>query len=149
MGYGMATPNYAGWGSRVVATIIDGLVAIPFVLPGYILSFAGAAGSDGQGGSGALTGIGTLLILAGVVGFLVMYCRKLGSTGQTWGRKAMGYKIVDKDTHQPIGAGKAFGRYVARIIDGIPCYLGYLWPLWDKNKQTFSDKLLNTIAVKA
>ena len=36
-----------------------------------------------------------------------------------------------------------------RGLYGLPCYLGYFWPLWDPEKQTFSDKVMNTIAVQA
>ncbi len=28
------------------------------------------------------------------------------------------------------------------------CYLGYLWPLWDKKKQTFADKIFGTYSIK-
>ncbi len=95
------------------------------------------------------------LLILGVLAFGVAYiayyailCRSLGRTGQTWGRKAMGYKVVDADTGQPIGALKALGRYlVSAILDGI-CYIGYLWPLLDPRKQKWSDKAMNTIAVK-
>jgi uncharacterized RDD family membrane protein YckC len=136
------------------------LIGILFYLPGAVvagLSFA--AGHDGicrdtygsrtcRQPSGALLGLAVLMYLAGIVIYYVIYCRKLGRTGQTWGRKAMGYKVVDKQTGQPIGAGKAFGRQLVKVVDALPCYLGYLWPLWDKEHQTFSDKLMGTYAIK-
>jgi uncharacterized RDD family membrane protein YckC len=43
----------------------------------------------------------------------------------------------------------AIGRSFVHIIDGIPCYLGYLWPLWDAKKQTFADKIMGTVVVNA
>jgi uncharacterized RDD family membrane protein YckC len=39
------------------------------------------------------------------------------------------------------------GRYFGRILSGIACFLGYLWMLWDPEKQTWHDKLTNTVVV--
>jgi len=33
-------------------------------------------------------------------------------------------------------------------LDGLPCYLGYLWPLWDSKRQTFADKIVGTVVVR-
>jgi hypothetical protein len=52
-------------------------------------------------------------------------------------------------TGQPVGGGLGIGRYFLHIVDSIPCYIGYLWPLWDAKKQTFADKLVKTLVVKA
>jgi len=56
-------------------------------------------------------------------------------------------KLVGAQTGAPIGVGLSLVRAIAHIIDGIPCYVGYLWPLWDAKRQTFADKLLNTYVV--
>ena len=55
--------------------------------------------------------------------------------------------VVDADTGAPIGAGRAIGRYFARILSGLPLLLGYLWPLWDDRQQAFHDKLVNSRVV--
>jgi uncharacterized RDD family membrane protein YckC len=49
---------------------------------------------------------------------------------------------------QPIGAGMSIVRPIVHYVDLIPCYLGLLWPLWDDKKQTFADKIMNTVVVK-
>ena len=97
-------PTYAGWWSRVAATLIDGFIAIPFMIPGLVfigLSFA--AGHDGtctnfnsvEGVSRScrqpnlgLLGLGVLAMVAAYVLYYVILCRMLGRTAQTWGRKA-------------------------------------------------------------
>ena len=57
--------------------------------------------------------------------------------------------MVDKYTGQPIGVGKALGRYLfAAFISGQVCDLGYLWMLWDADKQTWHDKVVNSIVVR-
>ena len=89
-----------------------------------------------------------LLGLAGTIGYMVLYCKKV-SAGQSWGHKAAGVRIIDANTGSSISAGRVFGRKIARIPSAFVCYLGYLWMLWDPKKQTWHDKILNTIVVKA
>ena len=61
----------------------------------------------------------------------------------------MGIRVVDAKTGAVIGQARAIGRYFAMIISAIPCYLGFLWPLWDVRKQTFHDKIVGTVVLKA
>jgi len=36
------------------------------------------------------------------------------------------------------------------LFDSAPCYLGWLFPIWDRPKrQTFADKIMHTIVVPA
>ena len=34
-----------------------------------------------------------------------------------------------------------------RIVSGFVCLLGYLWMLWDRERQTWHDKVANTVVV--
>lgn len=159
-GYGQAAPNYAGVGSRFGALIIDGLIGALFALPAIIALFAGpreigACTINGEPRlcnlpTGATVGLTVLLAVVGSVAYLVLYCRKVGTSGQSWGGKVVGNKIVDVNTGQPIGVGKALGRTLFRsFISSNVCLLGYLWALWDPKKQTWHDKVVNSIVVKA
>jgi uncharacterized RDD family membrane protein YckC len=38
-------------------------------------------------------------------------------------------------------------RELGRILSAIPFYLGYLWMLWDPEKQTWHDKLVRSVVV--
>jgi uncharacterized RDD family membrane protein YckC len=98
--------------------------------------------------TGGTVMIAVLLYLVGFVAYLVLYCRRVGSRGQSWGMSAAGYKIVDERTGASIGTGRAVGRFFARILSGMPCYLGYLWPLWDSENRTFHDMIVRTRAVR-
>lgn len=40
--------------------------------------------------------------------------------------------------------GSALGRYVAYLIAAIPCGLGLLWVLWDKEHRGWYDKMAGT-----
>ena len=50
---------------------------------------------------------------------------------------------------QPVGFGLAIGRQFLHILDSLPFYIGYLWPLWDERRQTFADKVADTVVVQA
>lgn len=159
MASGTGRVEYAGWWQRVGATILDGLTAIPFMLAGIITLFAGPTevvfkedGFDGAGfyeqPTGGTIGLAILFYLIGGIAFLVWYCRRVSRTGSSIGMNATGYRIMDATTGGNISMGRAVGRFFARYLSGIPCYLGYLWPLWDAENRTFHDMIVKTRAVK-
>ena len=55
--------------------------------------------------------------------------------------------MIDFSGGGPIGYGRAFIRYIGRILSAIPLLLGFLWMLWDKEKQTWHDKFANSVVV--
>lgn len=144
--YGAPAVHYAHWGKRVAAYLIDGLVVMVGYLPAMVGNGIISASDDGT------STVGTLLVLVGVVAAIAIFvwntCLKGGRTGWSIGKGVMGIRLISESTGQPIGAGMAFVRYLAHILDALPCYLGYLWPLWDEKRQTFSDKIIGTIVVE-
>lgn len=150
--------NYASWGARVGGYILNYLSSLLFALPAIVAFYAGPreikeCTIDGQTELCKLpTSQGWAIIIAlgaiGTIAFLVMYCRAVGTTGQFWGHRAASVRIVNAADGSPIGAGKAFGRYLLHVLDAIPCYLGFLWPLWDKKRQTFADKIVGTVSIR-
>jgi uncharacterized RDD family membrane protein YckC len=156
----------AGFWSRFLARFLDGLIGLAASIPGWVLiGVSFAAGHDSvcyrsstftrdsgyyrcREPNTGLFVLGILLLLACALAFFAFLCIRLGRTGQTPGRKAAAITVVDKHTGQPIGAGKALGRYLFSIISGWPCYLGFLWMLWDADKQTWHDKIVNSIVVR-
>jgi len=140
--------EFGSWGARVVAAIIDEL---PIVVVYFV--FALLFGENTAGGgevSTNLTGFPALLFFLIVIGWLVYnWGLKQGSTGQTIGKGVMNIAVFKAGTTEPLGTGLSIGRTLVHIIDGIPCYLGYLWPLWDAENRTFTDMVLNTRVYKA
>ncbi len=50
----------------------------------------------------------------------------------------------------PSGREERFLRLLAHLFDSAACYLGWLFPIWDRPKrQTFADKIMHTIVVPA
>jgi uncharacterized RDD family membrane protein YckC len=144
--YAAATPTLASWAQRAGAALIDYVPIALIQLIGQLIDGPSVNLQTGaQTGGGIVYNLFRLLALA----FLVYNTFYLGGkTGQSFGKKALGLKLVGEATGQPIGVGMAFVRYLAHIIDTIICFVGWLFPLWDAKKQTIADKLLKTLVVK-
>jgi uncharacterized RDD family membrane protein YckC len=68
-------------------------------------------------------------------------------SGQTVGKRLLGIRVVDFETGLPIPYGRAFARNIGRLISGLVFLLGYLWMLWDRDRQTWHDKIASTTVV--
>lgn len=129
----MAMGEKAGAGQRFLAFVIDAIIL--GVINQIVVSTVG--GGDAL----AVSGLTTLIGIAYVVGLWTYW------GGQTVGKKAMGIKVVKTD-------GSAFGlvpaiiRYVGYIISGIVFLLGFIWILFDADKQGWHDKIAGTYVVK-
>lgn len=121
----------AGFWRRFVAAFVDGLIL------GVVGGILGAILSESDN---AATVISILLGIA-------YYTYFEGSIGQTSGKKALGIRVVSLEGGGSIGFGRAFVRYIGRIVSTIPLLLGYLWMLWDKEKQTWHDKFAGSVVV--
>jgi uncharacterized RDD family membrane protein YckC len=71
-----------------------------------------------------------------------------GQTGQSTGKRIVGLRLIRESDGALIGGGAGIGRYFVHILDAIPCYIGFLWPLWDAKRQTFADKLMSTVVIR-
>jgi uncharacterized RDD family membrane protein YckC len=143
--YGAApAAGYASWIQRVGAYLVDALCAAPFSILALVLG-RGTDDTTGAGTINAFYWIFSLLALV-VTGYNRWF--QAGKTGQSWGKKALGLRLVGEQTGQPIGAGMAFVRDLAHLIDAVICYIGFLFPLWDAKKQTLADKIVKTLVVR-
>lgn len=146
--YGYAGPAipYAHWGLRVGAGVLDALL----VMPGYFLASLGSAMS-GSIDNGTQS-IGILLVVIGYVGAFGFgiwnQIARQGRTGCSLGKEWMDIRLVRETTGQPLGGWLTLGRSLLHILDMLPCYLGYLWPLWDPKRQTFADKLVGSVVIR-
>jgi uncharacterized RDD family membrane protein YckC len=151
--------GYAGWLTRVGAYLIDYLLGLlagfPLII-GYAVVFSDATTTTDPDGTKHLhvhqTGLSAGLIALGAVMSLIfqiwnLYVRQ-GRTGASIGKSVLAIRLVNSDL-QPIGPGWAFLRSLLHILDALPCYLGFLWPIWDSRKQTFADKILTSFVIHA
>ena len=144
----------ANFGQRLVAWIIDVIItAIPVWIIGALLgaTFFSFEIDERTGemttANGATAGSLLLYNLISIALPLAYYAYfEGGSSGQTIGKRAMSIRVLRMSGTQ-LGWGLAIGRYFARILSFLPCLLGYFWMLWDRERQTWHDKLTNTVVV--
>jgi uncharacterized RDD family membrane protein YckC len=161
--------QYAGVGARFLATLIDGVLVALLFIPVVVVLAAGptrltscSLDSDGnitigeeingicEVPTGGTIAAAVLLGLVALGAMVLYYTNMIGKTGQTIGKKATNVRVVDATSGAPIGNGRALGRFLfAAFISGNICALGYLWALWDPRKQTWHDKVVSSVVVKA
>jgi uncharacterized RDD family membrane protein YckC len=126
----------ANFGYRLLAWIVDSIITGV----AFSIVFFGLAAIDE-----ALGVLGYILGFVGLIAYFTYF--EGGPSGQTPGKKIVNIRVIDFNSGGPIGYGRALGRYFARILSGLPCYLGYFWMLWDREKQTWHDKLVTCVVV--
>lgn len=135
----------AEFGPRLIAYLIDLGVILAMFVPAVIVVFI----------LGQISGIlaalaAVVLYLGAIVAALYMYIGGIGTTGQTPGKRMQGIQVVT-DSGGMLGMGPAAIRYiVAAIFNGVVCGIpiGSLWMLFDGEKKTLYDKVLNNKAIK-
>jgi uncharacterized RDD family membrane protein YckC len=138
-----AAATLATWGRRAGGGLIDLLCVLPFSILALLLGFD----SEPPAGEGP---IGPAYLFFTVLGWGVLgYNRWVrgGRTGQTWGRRARGIRLVSEQTGRPIGVRLAFVRDLAHSLDALTWYIGFLLPIWDAKRQTLADKVMRTLVV--
>ena len=63
--------------------------------------------------------------------------------GQTPGKRFMGLRVIGVDD-KPLRFPQAVKRYLGYWVSALPFLLGYLWVLFDDNRQSWHDKLAHT-----
>lgn len=141
-------PPLAGWWSRVGAALLDGLIILVAMVP--LLIVAGVTGGFDTDETGTPGSGGPFLALAylAAVALAVYNLIRQGRQGQSFGKSALKISLRREDNGEFIGGGRSVLRYILHIVDQVPFYIGYLWPLWDKKKQTFADKIMKTVVIK-
>jgi uncharacterized RDD family membrane protein YckC len=127
--FGNASGPRAGFWRRLAASVVDGI----------ILAVIAAVVSIALKGAGPY--ISLLVGLAYFTGFV-------GSArGQTPGMSALGIRVISFDGSGTIGYGRAFIRWIGGYLSAIVIFIGFLWMLWDREKQCWHDKLASDVVV--
>jgi serine/threonine-protein kinase len=140
----------ASWGRRAAALGLDGVI---FTVAMVALTAVGLAVN--RIGNGALMlpeGLTvTLAVLLVVLPVLVLVWNQgieQGRTGQSWGKRLLGLRVVRVTTLRPLGPAAGFARFVLhQVVDAGLWYIGFLWPLWDERRQTLADKLVGSVVL--
>ncbi len=80
--------------------------------------------------------------------FIIYFTVMTGEGGQTLGKMLLGIKVQGSDG-SPVGYGRALIRTIGYIVSFFfMTFLGFLWALWDKNNQTWHDKIAGTEVIR-
>lgn len=133
---GRITQRASFW-QRLGAWILDALIlgAVGFVI-GALFGSPGFYDRD-LGSSG-------LNFILGIIYYVYFHG---SASGQTISKKALSIRVVGFQDGTSIGYGRAALRYLGSVLSSIPCGLGYFWMLWDKEKQTWHDKIASCVVV--
>jgi uncharacterized RDD family membrane protein YckC len=149
-GYVADQPGYymgrqlANWPQRVGAYLIDYLIA---AIPAFLAVILFSGTDPGETPSAGAGFVAFLLYLVSLGIWIYNRAILQGRTGQSWGKQVLNLRLVRMADGQPMGGGMAFVRDLAHILDALPCYIGYLFPLWDARRQTFADKIMSTVVL--
>jgi uncharacterized RDD family membrane protein YckC len=138
--------NYATFGARFVAVLLDGLILIVFnqlVTRSVLLigtgSFFPRAGTPSA-----------LAIFVGVFPFVVGISYEaflIGKYGATLGKMALKMKVVTADGGR-VSYARAFGRYFSKLLSSLTCMIGYIIAAFDNpQRRALHDYICNTRVV--
>lgn len=152
-GHGPEAP--ASWERRVWATWFDLIVVgSPALAPIiYALATAERTGVSATG-SAELTPVGLGLVAAwlGVLLYLVLWgwnrYAVQARAGASLGKRRQRIRVVLVADGTAPSAARLLARDAAHVLDVLPACLGLLWPLWDRRRQTFADKITGTGVVE-
>jgi len=82
-----------------------------------------------------------------VIGAIYFTLLDGGPSGQTLGKKALGIRVISLKEGGSIGYGRGFVRWLVQNFLSWIFLLGYLWMLWDKEKQCWQDKAAGSVVV--
>ena len=144
--------NFAGVVTRFVALLIDNIAlwAISVVIMVVFGGFVGITSAGDNWFFGLLAGAAAIFSIAILFLLQFLYFGWYWSQdGQSIGMKMVNVRVVRRDSEAKVsflrGALRGtLGYYISGLIFG----LGFIWALFDANKETWHDKLFDTWVVK-
>src|SRR4051794_6997532 len=143
-------PYLAEWWPRVGATLLDSVIIGAISLGCLIASVIALAPFGADGDTGAPVWL-LLTFVAGATYFSGLTARKGEHNGQTFGKQAVGIRVV-RDDGRPIRLGLAVAREVGlKLLVANLVVIGWiidsLWPLGDKENRALHDMIVKTHVV--
>ncbi|MFK5970130.1 MAG: RDD family protein [Candidatus Marithrix sp.] len=140
--------EYAGFGRRTLALILDTIWMYPLLIFLLYLSYNGSYINLNDIIDPNYTHQyewQTLLIFHALPALItIWFWIKYAATP---GKLLLDCEIVDAHTGKPINLKQSILRYVGYFISALPFFLGFFWMLIDKNHQTWHDKISGTVVI--
>jgi uncharacterized RDD family membrane protein YckC len=147
--------RYAPWLQRLTAFLIDVSAVLTAIVTVAVPIFVLAGVRDTNTSDSAKNWLALLLVSATIVLGAVYAVVLEGRSGQTFGKRALGLVVLAEDG-SPCDYGRAASReLLGRLLIGgfawlfvLPGLLSYLAALWDPERQTWHDRIGQTIVVR-
>jgi len=142
------SPQYAPIWRRAVALALDVVLVIAAYY--FLCLFTGFMWGSTTGVAPSEEEAETAVewIMAALLVACAIYAWFGTASGGTLGQRVMGLRVLNKKTMQSPGIGRALVRVLLSVsISTMFWFLGYLWALGDREKQTWHDKAAGTIVV--
>lgn len=133
---------YAGFWQRFGALFLDSLL-IYILLFVILLIFFDIGDIANPEASPGLAGVLVLYALPPAL-IMTFWIKK----SATPGKMAIAAVIVDARTGGKPTTKQFLIRYLGYGLSTLPCFLGYLWIVFDARKQSWHDKLADTVVVR-
>ncbi len=133
---------YAGFWRRLGAFVIDGWILGAFADLLLLVTTGGLTARDVRNSHSPVLWLSFPITM----GYFTLFVG--AARGQTLGMRALGVRVVSADGAGAIGYGRAFVRWITGYLSMIPLFLGFLWMLWDREKQCWHDKFASTYVVR-
>jgi uncharacterized RDD family membrane protein YckC len=146
----MSRPPLASVGKRFLAVLLDGILPMLIMIPGYITGYLAYLSLPSSPSDTMVIAVffvaGLTLVALQSYSALVL---ALWAYGLTPGMYLLGIRVVKVDAGVPAGFWRmvlrqTIGQWVAAII----CYLGFIWVLFDANRQGWHDKIAKTLVIR-
>lgn len=149
-------PQLASRGSRLGAALIDGVIMLALILP--VMSVGGYFGAISEAAAAGRSVSILTQLLWGLLGFAIFVAVQflpLKKSGQTWGKKLMGVRIVTMDGRQPgldvlLGRRYLFSNGISLIpfVGGLASVVNVLM-IFRADKRCLHDLVAGTQVVDA
>ena len=109
----------------------------------FTSGFLGSVASNENVAIGMTVGLGLLglVIAASYETWMV------GQYGATLGKMALGLRVVQADG-SPVSFLRAFGRFFAKILSQMICFIGYIMAGFDEQKRGLHDRICETRVIR-
>ena len=132
---GMSALEIASAGQRFGAFLVDLVISVVVGIAGSIID--SAIGADVE-----------IFGFVMPIGYWIIVLLMVATRGQSPGKMAIGIKIVKTDGRS-IGIGTTIVReIIGKFVSTIIIFLGYIWILFDGQRQGWHDKISSTYVVK-
>jgi uncharacterized RDD family membrane protein YckC len=141
--------SYAGFWLRFLAIFLDGLIiGVPLAAVAALVVFGLGLHKEFNNPNSTVPAVLDLAfrLIYVLVAWLYSASQESGPHMATWGKRACGIVVTDVNGHR-LTFGRASGRFFAKILSNITCYIGYVMAAFTERRQGLHDMVAGTVVV--